>query len=356
MNIALLNWPVAAIRGDCFGGLETTLVDLKKGLGRHGHQVSLFGRVEGGSTEFQNIPYSALHYVGADRYYRDFMRRNSGADILHFHNCPQGVLYRPERSVAVFHNELHVDYHRILPGRYNRTVFVFVSDYLKDAVLARHPGVRPRRCLVIHNAVDTDLFKPAPPAGSDSVPAVTFAGQWNTKKGFDVLLSAKRLLQQRGVKCTLNLVGGGDLWPGPVGFATGELNEMTAGLSDIVRLGKLNQSELATVLSRSTMAVVPSVWAEPFGKAAIEAMACGLPVIATTAGGLPEIVSDGETGRLVPPGDPAALADAMGQLINDRGQAMNMGRAARADTEQRFSLDQWIQRFEDLHREILSDG
>ena len=356
MKIALLNWPVAIVKGDLYGGLETSLVDLKKGLARHGHDVSLFGRVEGGSAEFRNVPYSSLPYIGPDRYYRGFMRRNRDADVCHFHNCPQGALYRPERSVAVFQNELHLDYHRIVPGRYNRATFVFVSEYLKNAVLARHPGIRPRRCLVAHNAVDTGLFTPGPRGTSDPMPVVTFAGQWSAKKGFDVLLAAKRLLQQRGVRFVLRLAGGGDLWPGRSGFSQEEIGSLLGGLSDVELLGKIGQNDLAAALSRSTLAVVPSAWAEPFGKAAIEAMACGLPVIASRAGGLPEIVRPGETGLLVEPGNAVALADAIQQLFERREQVKLMGRKARIDVEQRFSLDKWIQRFDDLHQEILSDG
>ena len=356
MKIAFLNWLVAVINGNIYGGLETSLVDLKRGLAVHGHQVSLYGRVEGGSTEFQNIPYSAVPYIGSDRYYRAFIRRNNDADIFHFHNCPQGALYRPERSVAVFQNELHIEYHRVFPGRYNRATFVFVSEYLKNAVLSRHPGIRPRRCLVIHNAVDTDLFKPDPQGLSDSIPVMTFAGQWNRKKGFDVLLAASRILHNRGVKFILNLAGGADLWPGPGGLTESEIASLCAGLDCVRFLGKLKQAELAAALGRSTIAVVPSVWAEPFGKAAIEAMACGLPVISTKAGGLPEIVDNGKTGLIVPPGDQIALANAMQQLLENPGQARAMGQAARDEVLRRFSLDRWIQRFEDLHEEINANG
>ncbi|MCU0606095.1 MAG: glycosyltransferase family 4 protein [Candidatus Edwardsbacteria bacterium] len=356
MRIALLNWPVAAVKGDLYGGLETSLVDLKRGLARCGHAVSLYGRVDGDSAEFQSTPFCTIPYLGADRYYRFFLRQSSGADILHFHNCPQGALYRPERSVAVFQNELHIDYHRVFPGRYNRSCFVFVSEYLKHAVLSRHPGLHPRRCTVVHNAVDTDLFRPADGPATGPLPVVTYAGQWNARKGFDVLLAAKRLLQQRGVKFVLRLAGGGDLWPGPSGFSQEETSSLLNGLDDVERLGKLSQHELSAALARSTIAVVPSVWAEPFGKAAIEAMACGLPVIASRAGGLLEIVRHGETGLLVEPGDAVALADAMQQLIEDRDRTRVMGREARSEAVRRFSLDQWIQRFEDLHAEILADG
>jgi glycosyltransferase involved in cell wall biosynthesis len=356
MKIALLNWPVSVIKGDLYGGLETSLVDLKRGLALLGNQVSLYGRVAGSSTEFQNIQYLNMPYIGRYGFYREFNRCNKEADVFHFHNCPQGALYRPERSVAVFQNELHVEYHRIFPGRYNRATFVFVSEYLKNRVLAQHPGIRPSRCRVIHNAVDTELFKPAPPGPPDPVPVITFAGQWNKKKGFDVLLAAARILQNRGVKFVLNLAGGADLWPGQDGITGEEIKSFCDGLDCLRLLGKLSQADLAATLERSTIAVVPSVWAEPFGKAAIEAMACGLPVIATKTGGLPEIVVEGKTGLLVTPGDPVALAEAIQRLVMDQNLARAMGQAARADVLQRFSLDRWIQRFEDLHQEIMADG
>lgn len=90
------------------------------------------------------------------------------------------------------------------------------------------------------------------------------------------------------------------------------------------------------------MAVVPSLL-EPFGLVAIEAMAYGRPVVASRTGGLAEIVVDGETGRLVPPGDPQALAQALEELLGDPRRALWMGEAGRLRFESLFTLERMVE-------------
>jgi glycosyltransferase involved in cell wall biosynthesis len=98
----------------------------------------------------------------------------------------------------------------------------------------------------------------------------------------------------------------------------------------------LETPELVREYSTGRVAVVPSFF-EGFGFPASEAMACGLPVVANAAGALPEVVgSDGHAGRLVPPRDPHAMAQAIRELLADPGRAAAMGRAARARVERSF--------------------
>jgi glycosyltransferase involved in cell wall biosynthesis len=100
-------------------------------------------------------------------------------------------------------------------------------------------------------------------------------------------------------------------------------------------VGALSRSRMPDFWNSVDIAVVPSLY-EPFGLVALEALACGVPVVATAVGGLPEIVVDGENGILVPPGDPAALAKALLALLTDERLRLAEGARRRAED---FSLD-----------------
>jgi glycosyltransferase involved in cell wall biosynthesis len=104
---------------------------------------------------------------------------------------------------------------------------------------------------------------------------------------------------------------------------------------------------------RCSVAVAPSVWPEPFGVVVLEAMTCGRPVIASRAGGLAEIVIDGETGLLVPPGDSRALATALRQLLTDQDLRQKMGLAGKHRAEE-FRASAIVPRVEEVYRSLLT--
>jgi glycosyltransferase involved in cell wall biosynthesis len=112
-----------------------------------------------------------------------------------------------------------------------------------------------------------------------------------------------------------------------------------------------NQAVMAA-WQRSTIALAPSIWAEPFGIVILEAMAGETPVIASHVGGIPEIVVDGESGLLVAPGDPVALRQAMVRLLRDKALRQAMGRAAKRRAEQ-FSAQVVTPQIEALYRRVL---
>jgi glycosyltransferase involved in cell wall biosynthesis len=105
--------------------------------------------------------------------------------------------------------------------------------------------------------------------------------------------------------------------------------------------------------SRSLLAVVPSLTRETFGLVAAEAMACGRPVVASSIGGLPDVVVDGETGLLVPPGDAASLRQALDALIRDRDRRERMGRAAQRHARE-FSASAVVPRIEQTYEQVLA--
>ncbi|MDZ7379823.1 MAG: glycosyltransferase family 4 protein, partial [candidate division KSB1 bacterium] len=95
---------------------------------------------------------------------------------------------------------------------------------------------------------------------------------------------------------------------------------------------------------------------EPFGRVILEGMMSGKPVVAASAGGVPELVEHGRTGLLVPPGQPEALADAIAGLLGSADARRAMGERAKSWAEQRFSLARHVQEFERLYRVILEES
>lgn len=160
------------------------------------------------------------------------------------------------------------------------------------------------------------------------------AGRFDITKGFDVLLRALALLRGDGVAATLTLVGGGGVIMG-LGNLEKTLRDLRRELclEDVVDFpGLVSHDRFPGILKAHDIFVAPCVVA-PEGQrdgipnTVIEAMSFGLPVVASDVNGLPEVVRDGKTGRLVPPGDPRALADAIADLAADPERARAMGAA-----------------------------
>jgi glycosyltransferase involved in cell wall biosynthesis len=99
---------------------------------------------------------------------------------------------------------------------------------------------------------------------------------------------------------------------------------------------------------------MPSIW-EGFGLVLLEAMAAGRPIVASRVATIPEVVVDGETGLLVPPGDPVALAEALAELAHDAGRARQLGEAGRQRLRQRFSIEKMVGDTELLYRELVEE-
>jgi glycosyltransferase involved in cell wall biosynthesis len=118
-----------------------------------------------------------------------------------------------------------------------------------------------------------------------------------------------------------------------------------------ILLGQLD--DVASVIASLDVAVVASLGSEGSSRIVLEYMASARPIVATRVGGIPDLIEDGETGRLVPPGDVAAMRDAIRDLLNSPDQRRRLGEAARARAEQHFRFDQWIPRVVEVYREAL---
>ncbi|MBA7580334.1 Alpha-maltose-1-phosphate synthase [subsurface metagenome] len=112
------------------------------------------------------------------------------------------------------------------------------------------------------------------------------------------------------------------------------------------------QKGIAEILAKLTLFVLPSI-REPLGICLLEAMATGLPVVATNVGGIPEVVKDKETGLLVSPKDPKALAHAILTLLQNGEKAKNMGIAGRKRVEEKFNITTMVRKTEDIYQDLI---
>lgn len=178
--------------------------------------------------------------------------------------------------------------------------------------LVRDYGVPAERVHVV--GAGANVFPESAPRRDDGH-TVTFVGYDFARKGGLVLLEAMRLVRRRLRRARL-LVAGAPPPEGPVP-------------EGVAFLGPVEPGELPDLLAQSTVFALPTLQ-EPFGLAFLDAMACGLPCVGTRVEAVPEIVRDGETGLLVPPGDPVALSAALESLLADPARARAMGARGRA--------------------------
>lgn len=213
---------------------------------------------------------------------------------------------------------------------------VTVSDFGVRFLRERYPG-EATKIQRVYNGIDLGRFQRADlPA---SPPAIISIGRLIEKKGFHDLIEACRLLRDRAVAFRCQIVG-----EGPLESALRE-QIRTAGLTNVVTLtGPLPQSEVIERFASSAIFVLPCV-AEPDGAmdnlptVVMEAMAAGLPVVSTAIGGVPEMVSDGLTGLLVPEHQPSLLADALARLLAQPALARSLGEAGRQRAGDLFAIE-----------------
>ncbi|MFZ1295658.1 MAG: glycosyltransferase family 4 protein, partial [Pseudomonadales bacterium] len=205
-----------------------------------------------------------------------------------------------------------------------------VSRYLERLLLAQ--DVTPNRITVVHNPIDTGRFVPAPT--EEKKIDILYVGRLSIEKGLRTLLDALRL-QTR----PLEVVIAGD---GPL------RKRLQAECGSRVRFARwVANDRLPQLIRQARVVVVPSLF-EPQGVVVLEAMACGVPVIGSDTGGIPEMIEDGATGWLVPPNDPAALAQAMNTALSDETRRQQMGVAANRSA-QAFALADFSSRVVQLY-------
>lgn len=202
------------------------------------------------------------------------------------------------------------------------------SDALKAKLCQFAPGDRVQ---VIHNGVDSTLFEGLRGSEHNSG-VIVHIGKFEYKKAQDILISAFKVLLQKQADLRLLIIGA----KGPALDETRNLVDSLSLHDAITILVDVPHERIPRYMSEAQLFVLPSR-IEPFGIVILEAGAAGVPVIATNTGGIPEILTDGWNGRLVPVDDVQALADAIWELLNDPRKAHRLAEQLKADVQTKWS-------------------
>lgn len=322
------------------GAVQRRVAALAVEQARRGHEVTVLGpRATAGTEERDGVAVRYLRSrVRAPADHLEFQARALAharrlrPDVLHVHNEPEtGMLAGPLglRAVLSYDNYLfRGGRERPLGGLYRRALLGYdallpVSDYCR-AASAAHWDLPPDRVHVVPNGVDVAHFAPDPAgaAGEDlGGPVVLYLGRVCRQKGTDTLLAAARHLDAQVVVA------------GPIGQFGGAVAEETdwpreMDAAGVRYLGRVDDARLPGLLTRADVFVMPTRELEMQGMAALEALACGTPVVASDHGGLPETVPP-DCGLRFAPGDADGLAAAVRALLGDHARRAAMGAAGR---------------------------
>jgi phosphatidyl-myo-inositol dimannoside synthase len=231
--------------------------------------------------------------------------------------------------------------------RHASALTAITEDCRQHALRAGAPAEHIR---LVFNGTDLRRFSPAEKGDRRAPhfgPHMIFAcRQLFPRKGIRFLLEAAAVLKPQFPDLKVVLAGDGFERPALVQLA----QELGIG-EDVTFLGWVSNAELPPFYRAAAVSVIPSL-EEGFGIPAAEAMGCEVAVVASDAGGLPEVVENGITGLVVPRGDSAALANAIGSLLTDPERRRQMGQAGRARALRLFDWDRSAEQFEELYSEI----
>ena len=293
--------------------------------------------------------------------------RRTRAAIVHIHTCALFSFWRDTIHMLA----LRVMGRRVIYHIHDGTFEAFLRDQppVRKAILRRSLRMASRVILlsemarasldplapkvawrVVHNGV---AIPPTTGGSRDGTVRFLFLGNLTCRKGAYDLLAATVRAREAGLKAEVRLAGS-EVQPGD--RQTLEQAIADAGCEDQVKvLGYIEGPAKDEALQTSDCLVLPS-YAEGLPMVVLEAMAYGLPVIATRVGAIPEVLTDGQEGFLIEPADVKALADRMLRVAGDPELRRRMGLDARRVAEARFSLDAMVDRIMDIYTDILREG
>ena len=402
--------PLATLGGKDTGGMNVYVRDLTRQLGRIGVHVDVFTR-----SQDEHVPH-VLHDLGygnrvvhvpsgpevplpkeeLNKFLPKFvagvqefaLAKGMEYDLIHSHYWMSGIA--AEELKAIWKVPIIHMFHTlgIMKQRVARRHDEAEGDYrmdgerevlrLADRIVAATPAefaqlqwlyqADTRKVAIIPPGVDLSHFYPIP---SDEAKAfigiapqdrmLLYVGRIEPLKGIDILIEAIAMMRQKGLfennKLCLSVIGGEpDLNPSVLNAEMARLQTMCDQyqVADLVAfLGRRSQDTLPYYYSAAEAVVVPSHY-ESFGMVALEAMACGTPVVASQVGGLAFLVQDGETGFTVPVDDPQALAERLATLINDPKLRKQMGDKA-SEFAQAYGWEKIATRITKLYEEVLGE-
>jgi glycosyltransferase involved in cell wall biosynthesis len=377
MRIAMVSEhasPLAVLGGVDAGGQNVHVAELSAALARRGHEVVVYTRRDSADLPERvptpdgytvvNVPAGPPEALPKDELlahmpaFGEFLVdqwRDEPPDVAHAHFWMSGIatlraaIERDVPTVQTFH-ALGVVKRRHQgvqdtspPARLELEQWLarnadWVAATCTDEVFELARLGRPRsRISVIPCGVDLARFCPEPVVEHDGPRRIVSVGRFVPRKGFDVLIQAMPAVPD----AELVIVGGPDSSALADDAEAQRLSALAGelGVADRVRLcGSVSRAEMPAVLRRADV-VACTPWYEPFGIVPVEAMACGVPVLATAVGGMLDTVVDGMTGLLVPPKDSSACAAGLNWMLSDPARLAEWGAAGRRRAESRYSWD-----------------
>jgi D-inositol-3-phosphate glycosyltransferase len=412
LKIAMLSYhtcPLATLGGKDTGGMNVYVRDLTRELGREGVHVDVFTRSQdehvphvlhdlGYGNRVVHVPAGPEHplprqeltaylpqfVAGIEAFARD---KNLQYDVIHSHYWMSGLA--AERLKAQWNIPIVQMFHTLgqMKNRVARSAAEIEGGYriegeaqmlrVADRVIAATPAEKSqlqflynadqRKIVIIPPGVDTSRFYPIPADEARAVVGIPpdgrmilFVGRIEPLKGVDTLIQAMAAMRRAGILKRyphyLTIIGGDpDASPESMSAEMARLQRLCQELGigdEVIFLGKQSQDSLPYYYSAAEVVVVPSHY-ESFGMVALEAMACGTPVVASQVGGLAFLVQDGVTGFQVVDGDPDALCDRLTQLIQDQGLRTRMGDQA-AVYARDYGWDKVTPRIIQLYEDVIA--
>jgi D-inositol-3-phosphate glycosyltransferase len=411
MNIAMLSYhtcPLATLGGKETGGMNVYVRDLTRQLGSMGLRVDVFTRSQdehvphvlhdlGYGNRVVHVPagpevplpkrelaghipqfvagvrrfssekemrYDLIHsHYWMSGLAAEALKAEWGAPIVHMFHTLGEMKNRVARTEAEKEGAYRLEGERRVLARADRIVAATLAERAQLEWLYK---ADVRKVAIIPPGVDTCHFYPIPVDEAKQFVGVPpeqclllYVGRIEPLKGVDTLLRAVALLRQRPAcpkrSLSLAIIGGEpDTPPDAMDAEMARLRALCSqlGIADVVVfLGKRGQDTLPYYYSAAQVVIVPSLY-ESFGMVALEAMACGTPVIASQVGGLAFLVQDGVTGYHVPDGEPAALCEKLASLLGDESLRRDLGRNA-AEYARGYAWEKIARQIVGVYEELL---
>jgi len=362
------------------GGMKAHVIQVATGLDAYGYLAEIACPGDSDVVESAlaaGVPVHPVPLVGPLRPASDIEAvivladriRQGGFELVHAHGFKAGLVARlaamragcRNRIVTVHNHVLYRDMSSAARWAYTTTEralsrrtskLIAVSDSLRDELVNAY-GIEPASVVTVHNGIDLEPYL----ASVDAAPvreryglpgdALVFglAARFAPQKAMDVLVEAAVPVLERVPNAWLVLAGDGPL--------IGEVRRQAArsAVADRILFPGF-ETDVRGMLAALDV-YVSAALSEGLPLATIEAMAAGLPVISTRAGGTPEVVADGETGLLAAPGDAQSLSDAMMRLARDPVLRVTMSEAGRRRAAEEFAEERMLERTAEVYREVL---
>jgi glycosyltransferase involved in cell wall biosynthesis len=380
------------VKGESTYGLQPVFVNLSEQQARQGYEVHVVAGkgpsqpseevVHGVNIHRVNVPFNLGAFREVER-----LTGNEGDWVVHTHSTcgfflvglrrmkrlrmvsqSHGASRSRHAPVRLKSGEIDLNYSQF------RTIYnmirektlwssadrvLTVSKSLLDDIVDSY-NIDPRRGRVVYNGVDTDYFHPL---GGTETPRplealagkriILYVGHFGLRKGVFYLIRAMSRVQSEVPDAHLVCVGGIPSWLGNRDYWSVLKHEIDSnGVSDrVTLLDKVKNRELLGYYNRAAVFALASYY-ESLSKVTMEAMACGLPVVATGSGGIPELVEQDVTGKLVPYGSEEALAQALITVLKDEGLARRMGSEGREKMVRSFTWRAVAERIRSVYDEL----